>query len=406
MAAAAAEAAAHGKEVVLVQIRIESAVVLQARAQLKQQSDAMHAVAVTASGVLNGLDMEIAAAQRIKQSLEALSRKCVTEQSHLEMMTQMLLAASDRFEQTDQKLGHRARGLGDMADSIGAGVAAAAVSAVSLDGIDRQKRADDLNKKFGLQGSTTLYDGAKQVTDNKKKGWFEDLKDHVSDFGNAVKTSVKKTVSAVKTSYREHGVVYDVVEYGKAAVKLGKGVAKIAGAVAACTTVAGIPLALCSITSAVNDIGNAVMDGVNVAYDCYDEVGKTNLLKDYLKERGGELGSMLGNKSAGEKFGELAYTGLDLVSFLNGADKMLKSFGKVNTDLTGTTGYSFVWGQTSFDDVVDNKFRWYVPDEWIRSKFMSADSTANFVIEAAKNVKGFYKGAKKYTEDIFEFVFQ
>ena len=53
---------------------------------------------------------------------------------------------------------------------------------------------------------------------------------------------------------------------------------------------------------------------------------------------------MLGNRDAGEKFGELAYTGLDLVSFLDGADKMLKSFGKINTDLTGKTGYSFVWG--------------------------------------------------------------
>ncbi|MFR7743467.1 MAG: hypothetical protein ACLU3I_09355 [Acutalibacteraceae bacterium] len=115
---------------------------------------------------------------------------------------------------------------------------------------------------------------------------------------------------------------------------------------------------------------------------------------------------MLGNRDAGEKFGELAYTGLDLVSFLDGADKMLKSFGKINTDLTGKTGYSFVWGKTSFDDVIGNEFKCYKPDEWLRSKFMDADSTANFVIEAAKNVKSFYKQSKKYVDEMLEFAFR
>ena len=115
---------------------------------------------------------------------------------------------------------------------------------------------------------------------------------------------------------------------------------------------------------------------------------------------------MLGNKKAGEKFGELAYTGLDMVSLLKGTEKMLKSFGKLNTDLTGKTGYSFVWGKTSFDDVIGNEFKWYKPDEWLRSKFMDADSTANFVIEAAKNVKSFYKQSKKYVDEMLEFAFR
>ena len=85
---------------------------------------------------------------------------------------------------------------------------------------------------------------------------------------------------------------------------------------------------------------------------------------------------------------------------------MLKSFGKLNTDLTGKTGYSFLWGQTSFEDVIGNEFKWYKPDEWLRSKFMDADSTANFVIEAAKNVKSFYKQSKKYVDEILEFAFR
>ena len=278
--------------------------------------------------------------------------------------------------------------------------------AVALRGIDRQKCADELGKTFGLRTSETLCDGVKQAVVSKKKGWFSKLKDDVSDFGSAVKTSVSNVVSAAKKSYQNHGTMYDVVEYGKGAVKIGKSIVKIAGAVAACSTVAGIPVALCIITSAGNDIASASADIVHVARDEYDEVGKTNYLKDLLKKNGGELGEMLGNKKAGEKFGELAYTGLDMVSLLKGTEKMLKSFGKLNTDLTGKTGYSFVWGKTSFDDVIGNEFKWYKPDEWLRSKFMDADSTANFVIEAAKNVKSFYKQSKKYVDEILEFAFR
>ena len=134
-----------------MQIKIESAVVQQAQARLRQQSGAMRAVAVNVSSVLNGLDMQIAATQQIRQSLEALSRRCTTEQTQLEAMTQMLLAASDRFTQTDQKLGHRARGLGEAADAIGAGLAATTLPAVALRGIDRQKCADELGETSDLR---------------------------------------------------------------------------------------------------------------------------------------------------------------------------------------------------------------------------------------------------------------
>ena len=282
-----------------MQIKIESAVVQQAQARLRQQSGAMRAVAVNVSSVLNGLDMQIAATQQIRQSLEALSRRCTTEQTQLEAMTQMLLAASDRFTQTDQKLGHRARGLDEAADAIGAGLAATTLPAVALRGIDRQKCADELGKTFGLRTSETLCDGVKQAVVSKKKGWFSKLKDDVSDFGSAVKTSVSNVVSAAKESYQNHGTMYDVVEYGKAALKIGKGVVKIAGAVAAISTGVGIPIAICGIISAGNDIINAGTDIANIALDQYDEVGKTNYLKDLLKKNGGELGGMLGNRDAG-----------------------------------------------------------------------------------------------------------
>ena len=37
---------------------------------------------------------------------------------------------------------------------------------------------------------------------------------------------------------------------------------------------------------------------------------------------------------------------------------------------------------------------------------MDADSTTNFVIEAAKNVKSVYKKGKKYADEILEFAFR
>ena len=208
-----------------------------------------------------------------------------------------------------------------------------------------------------------------------------------------------------KENYASHGWVYDAVEYGKAAVKAGKGAVKIVGSIAAIASDVGIPIALCGIISAGNDIVSASVNATHVALDQYDQVGKANYLKDVLRERGGRLGEIAGRRETGEAIGEYVYAGLDLVSFLNGADKMLKSFGKINTDLTDVAGYSFVWGKTSFDDVMNNEFKWYKVDELVRSWFMDANSTANFVVEAVKNVKSVYQSGKKFFGEIIETAF-
>ena len=384
-----------------MRIRIEPAAVIQAQTQLRQQYSTMQTIGSNISSVMSGLDMQIAATEQIRQSLDSLWRKSSAELTMLESMSHMLADAGNRFTETDQKLGRRAKGLNNSFDSVMKVGAIAA--AVALKGIDQNLKVSELNQAFGLAASSALHNA---VGTTSKKNRSDTLLDGIIGFGRAAIAKGKKLVSAAKKNYENHGAVYDVVQYGKAAVKIGKGLVKIAGAVAACSTVAGIPVALCIITSAGNDIASASADIVHVARDEYDELGKTNYLKDLLKKNGGELGEMLGNKKAGEKFGELAYTGLDMVSLLKGTEKMLKSFGKLNTDLTGKTGYSFVWGKTSFDDVIGNEFKWYKPDEWLRSKFMDADSTANFVIEAAKNVKSFYKQSKKYVDEILEFAFR
>ena len=361
----------------------------------------MQTIGSNISSVMSGLDMQIAATEQIRQSLDSLWRKSSAELTMLESMSHMLADAGNRFTETDQKLGRRAKGLNNAFDS--AMKVGAAAAAVALKGIDQNLKVSELNQAFGLAASPVLHNA---VGTTSKKNRSDTLLDGIIGFGRATIAKGKKLVSAAKKNYENHGTVYDVVEYGKGAVKIVKSIVKIAGAVAACSTVAGIPVALCIITSAGNDIASASADIVHVARDEYDEVGKTNYLKDLLKKNGGELGEMLGNKKAGEKFGELAYTGLDMVSLLKGTEKMLKSFGKLNTDLTGKTGYSFVWGKTSFDDVIGNEFKWYKPDELIRSRFMSADSTANFVIEAAKSVKSVYKSGKKYVDEIFEIAFK
>lgn len=384
-----------------MRIRIEPAAVIQAQTQLRQQYSTMQTIGSNISSVMNGLDMQIAATEQIRQSLDSLWRKSSTELTMLESMSHMLADAGNRFTETDQKLGRRAKGLNNAFDS--AMKVGATAAAVALKGIDQNLKVSELNQAFGLAASPVLHNA---VGTTSKKNRSDTLLDGIIGFGRATIAKGKKLVSAAKKNYENHGTVYDVVEYGKGAVKIVKSIVKIAGAVAACSTVAGIPVALCIITSAGNDIASASADIVHVARDEYDEVGKTNYLKDLLKKNGGELGEMLGNKKAGEKFGELAYTGLDMVSLLKGTEKMLKSFGKLNTDLTGKTGYSFVWGKTSFDDVIGNEFKWYKPDELIRSRFMSADSTANFVIEAAKSVKSVYKSGKKYVDEIFEIAFK
>ena len=126
------------------------------------------------SSVLNGLDMQIAATQQIRQSLEALSRRCTTEQTQLEAMTQMLLAASDRFTQTDQKLGRQAKGLNNLADDMQSAVSGMAATAVGLKGIDQNLKVSELNQAFGISQNNTTQDGVTLAKKEKSgKNVFE-----------------------------------------------------------------------------------------------------------------------------------------------------------------------------------------------------------------------------------------
>lgn len=218
-----------------------------------------------------------------------------------------------------------------------------------------------------------LVDHAKAAVTVAKTA-ADSIKEACIGKAKAVTTKVSNAVSAVKKSYEEKGWAYDAVQYGKSAIKLGKAAVKLVGAVAAACTGVGIPIAICEVISAGNDIINSVTDIRYVYTDQYEMVGTTNYLKDTLVQNAGYLGEMVGNKEAGEFVGKLSYYALDVVSLLDGTSEMLKSFGKVNTIVTGSTGYSHIWGWTSFDDVVGK-------------------SDAEIVIKCAKKVKSVLKDA-------------
>ena len=122
------------------------------------------------------------------------------------------------------------------------------------------------------------------------------------------------------------------------------------------------------------------MDATYTYTGDYNKVGNTNALKDFLVKKGGETGEILfGDEKLGEKMGSWAYTGLDVVSFLNGVDKLGKSFGKLQTITSGTAETSKVWGEIHMDDVIDNDLKYLSKDGIIKTILnIDPNSVANF----------------------------
>ena len=222
----------------------------------------------------------------------------------------------------------------------------------------------------------------KAKSKKKKDGFLDSLKADMAGVSKAIVKKGKKTVAKIKKSYDEKGFVYKALQYGKSAVKVGAGVVKIAGAVAlvAGSGGAALPVAACITLSACNDIYNGMMDATYTYTGDYNKVGNTNALKDFLVKKGGETGEILfGDEKLGEKMGSWAYTGLDVVSFLNGVDKLGKSFGKLQTITSGTAETSKVWGEIHMDDVIDNDLKYLSKDGIIKTILhIDPNSVANF----------------------------
>lgn len=185
------------------------------------------------------------------------------------------------------------------------------------------------------------------------KGIYDIITEKAEYGSNVVQAKINQLVTDLKESYEQHGAVYDVVEYGKCILKGAGAIAKLVVGSIEIATGAGIPMGIMNILSGINSINNVAADLTYLSCDAYELVGTTNWLEDKLVENGAQIGEYFGDTEAGETVGKLIYTGFEAVTFLDSADSLLKDYGKVNTLVTGSTGYSYCWGWTSFDDIMD-----------------------------------------------------
>lgn len=313
------------------------------------------------------------------------------------------------------KISSAQQSFASITELLASGAAAAKNSATTMQSVDQS-----LFKVFGgeagegiisgqVQGMTDVIEDyrkwekkskkVKAKSKKKKDGFLDSLKADMAGVSKAIVKKGKKTVAKIKKSYDEKGFVYKALQYGKSAVKVGAGVVKIAGAVAlvAGSGGAALPVAACITLSACNDIYNGMMDATYTYTGDYNKVGNTNALKDFLVKKGGETGEILfGDEKLGEKMGSWAYTGLDVVSFLNGVDKLGKSFGKLQTITSGTAETSKVWGEIHMDDVIDNDLKYLSKDGIIKTILnIDPNSVANFGYDVVTGTIKSIKSAEK-----------
>ena len=313
------------------------------------------------------------------------------------------------------KISSAQQSFASITELLSSGAAAAKNSATTLQSVDQS-----LFKVFGgeagegiisgqVQGMTDVIEDyrkwekkskkVKAKSKKKKDGFLDSLKADVAGVSKAIVKKGKKTVAKIKKSYDEKGFFYKAYQYGKAAVNVGAGVVKIAGAVAlvAGSGGAALPVAACITLSACNDIYNGMMDATYTYTGDYNKVGNTNALKDFLVKQGRETGEILfGDEKLGEKMGSWAYTGLDVVSLLNGVDKLGKSFGKLQTITSGTAETSKVWGEIHMDDVIDNDLKYLSKDGIIKTILhIDPNSVANFGYDVVTGTINSVKSAGK-----------
>ena len=313
------------------------------------------------------------------------------------------------------KISSAQQSFASITELLASGAAAAKNSATTMQSVDQS-----LFKVFGgeagegiisgqVQGMTDVIEDYRKWEKKSKKGkvkskkkkdsFLDSLKADVAGVSKAIVKKGKKTVAKIKKSYDEKGFFYKAYQYGKAAVNVGAGVVKIAGAVAlvAGSGGAALPVAACITLSACNDIYNGMMDATYTYTGDYNKVGNTNALKDFLVKQGRETGEILfGDEKLGEKMGSWAYTGLDVVSLLNGVDKLGKSFGKLQTITSGTAETSKVWGEIHMDDVIDNDLKYLSKDGIIKTILhIDPNSVANFGYDVVTGTINSVKSAGK-----------
>lgn len=157
-----------------------------------------------------------------------------------------------------------------------------------------------------------LWEGIK---DTASKTW-----DFVKDTAGKVKDNFVTAYNYLKDSYNEHGWVYKVVEYGKAAVSIVGNVAATAVAIASILGTGGLstPAAVATIVYSLTGLADDITDIVNIAKGNYDDVGNVNYAKTAMAGIGSWIGEALGNEDIGEAIGTgVYYAGSLYTAFAN-----------------------------------------------------------------------------------------
>ena len=229
------------------------------------------------------------------------------------------------------------------------------------------------------------------------------LEDEIFNIGTGIKNAAEGVKSYVfgevddaVESYYSHGVVYDVIEYGKATVKAGAGVVKIAAGVTSLIGTGGLstPVSVLAIIGGANDIYNGINDGIHIYNDEYDKVGTEDFLKDKLTEGGRILGGWLGHEEWGETFGNVVYFGVDLIPTI---EMLGLSMDKIKQLSSSNLGQ--VWSEVKEIAKIDISSIFTMDFQSLKYEFKLAtyafSATANFVENAAA-----WYGAAKDSYDI------
>ncbi len=346
---------------------------------------------------LNGLDFEVASKQNIRNCLNTLITSANRQGSLSGQYKTAFLNVTNSVVESDGKFGNQSQSICDRIKKYVEGAASDAKKFFFKNKIAKYAALAGmfLTNPLGVVMTSAVFPNSKIAKEYVKAG-------------TEAVSLAKKIYDQAKESYDNKGVVYKAHQYGKAAIKVTAGAVKVGGAIGAIlfSTGASTPLSMITAISGINDMVSGIADGIYVHNEQYDMVGQTNALKNYLVESTGEIGAYFGKESTGEYIGNLIYTGFEAVTFLDGAEKMLTSMGKVNTILTGQYGSSgsFFWekDKVSFEAIANSKLKFAVEPDYFIRKILKVNpaSDGNIIYEAGKSIFKMFGKASKFGKQI------
>lgn len=369
---------------------MQKASISSIRRQIEKMQSESESAEKKIRSALNGLDFEVASKQNIRNCLNSLITSANRQGSLSGQYKTAFLNVTNSVAESDGKFGNQSQSICDRIKKYVEGVASDAKKFFFKNKIAKYAALAGLflTNPLGVVMTSVVLPDSKIAKEYVKAG-------------TEAVSLAKKIYEQAKESYDNKGAIYKAHQYGKAALKVASASVKLVGAAVAIGTGAGIPMGILSAVSAINDIANAHADFVYIGAEQYENVGTTNVLKDYLKESGKEIGGYFGNEEIGESLGNALYTSINVVTFLDGADKMLTSMGKANTVLTGEYGSSsaFFWdpNKVSFEKIANSKLKFALEPDYFIRKILKVNpaSGGNIIYEAGKNIcKMFGKAAK------------